>query len=102
MKLRVFDAHSVTIASLNSAIDESGYVIIRKALNKGDLAQIRKELEPHFEKRADSKAIFFGYNTKRIEALFTKSHVAQKIAVHPLVLGVMDHVLGPNCDSYQI
>jgi len=102
MKLRIFDANPTNINALIGAIDESGYLIIKNALSKKQLRQLHAELEPHFEKRAESQAIFFGYKTKRIEAMFSKSRIVQQLAVHPLVLGIMDHVLGPNCDGYQI
>jgi ectoine hydroxylase-related dioxygenase (phytanoyl-CoA dioxygenase family) len=49
-----------------------------------------------------TQAHFFGFNTTRIEALFAKSRTAQHMAVHPAVLDVTNHILGANCDSFQI
>jgi len=102
MALASFDANKCNLDDLADVIHEHGYVILKNAINKNTLKQLHKELEPHFEKRPVSQAVFFGFNTKRIEALFAKSKAAQDMAMHPLVLGLVDYVLGKNCDSFQI
>jgi ectoine hydroxylase-related dioxygenase (phytanoyl-CoA dioxygenase family) len=97
-----FDAATCKVADVLQAIDDAGYVVLLNALPGDRLAALRGELEPHFEHRPASQAWFFGFNTTRIEALFRKSIITQEMAVHETVLAIADHVLGPNCDSYQI
>lgn len=82
--------------------DEQGYVILHNALQPEESIQLHSELEPHFEKRAECQALFFGFKTKRIEGLFSKSTVTQNMALHPHVLEVANYVLGANCDGIQI
>lgn len=97
-----FDANTCNIDDVISTIDELGYVILENAINKNSIKQLHKELEPHFTKRAVSNAHFFGFNTKRIEALFSKSKAVQNMATNSHVLDIVDHILGGHCDSFQI
>jgi ectoine hydroxylase-related dioxygenase (phytanoyl-CoA dioxygenase family) len=83
-------------------MDEGGYVILDNAIDQAGVHLLQVEVEPYFQARPVCQAHFFGFNTTRIEALFAKSRTAQKMAVHPAVLDVTDHVLGANCDSFQI
>jgi len=102
MKLANFDANTCIIDDVVTAIDDLGYVVLNNAIETSDIERLRNELEPHFGYRATSQALFFGYNTKRIEALFAKSEMTQKMAVHPLVVKTVGHILSPNCDYFQI
>lgn len=102
MKLASFEANNCKASDITSAMDESGYAIVKNALTRDALQHLHSDLEPHFEHRETSKALFFGFNTKRIEALFSKSVIAQQMAVHPMVLAASDHILGPNCNGFQI
>jgi hypothetical protein len=83
-------------------MDEGGYVILDNAIDRAEVRSLQVEVEPYFQTRPVCQAHFFGFNTTRIEALFAKSRTARKMAVHPAVLDVSDHVLGANCDSFQI
>jgi ectoine hydroxylase-related dioxygenase (phytanoyl-CoA dioxygenase family) len=102
MNLTRFDLNHATIEDINAAMDEFGYVILDNALSAAHVEKLKDELEPHFAKRADCQAHFFGFKTKRIEALFAKSKITQHMAVHPTVLAVTDHILGAKCDSFQV
>jgi ectoine hydroxylase-related dioxygenase (phytanoyl-CoA dioxygenase family) len=102
MKLAMFDAKKSQLDNLTSVLDEEGYVILRDAVDFMAVRQLHKELEPHFYRRANSKAHFFGFNTKRIEALFSKSVVCQHMATSDLVLPLVNHILREHCDHIQI
>jgi len=102
MSQAYFDAQNCSTPDVLNAMDRLGYVILLNALSDNVLNRLRDELEPYFEGRPNCEAWFFGFNTRRIEALFSKSTVAQQVAVHHLVLSIANHILGPNCDSYQI
>ena len=102
MELAIFNAHHCRAHDLTSTLDELGYVILADALNADELRRLRAELEPHFAARPVSRALFFGRNTTRIEALLAKSRLSQGMAMHPRVLEAARHVLGPNCDHFQI
>ncbi len=102
MKLAVFDAKNSPIKHLASVLEEEGYVILQDAMDFMAVRQLHKELEPYFYHRANSKAHFFGFNTKRIEALFSKSITCQHMATNELVLRLVNHILGEHCDHIQI
>lgn len=102
MQLTCLDANNCTIGEITPIIDALGYVVLRNALSLSQVQKLQNELEPHFEQRTNSQALFFGFNTKRIEALFSKSRIAQQMAIHPLVTQAVNNVLGANCNSVQI
>lgn len=102
MNLSRFDVNQVAIEVINDAIDEFGYVILDNVLSSEHIERLKCELEPFFEQRPVCQSHFFGFNTTRIEALFAKSRTVQKMAVHPTVLAVTNHILGANCDSFQV
>ncbi|MEW4569522.1 phytanoyl-CoA dioxygenase family protein [Tautonia sp. JC769] len=83
-------------------MDEFGYVILDNAMSPAQAEAMRGELEPYFDARANCHAHFYGFNTKRIEALFAKSEMTRRMAVNPVVLAVTQHLLGANCDSFQV
>ena len=102
MNLTRFNIANSTSDDINAAIDEAGYVILDNVLDDYQVATLKDELERFFQKRPVCQAHFFGFNTTRIEALFAKSRMAQVLAVHPAVLNVTNHILGANCDTFQI
>jgi ectoine hydroxylase-related dioxygenase (phytanoyl-CoA dioxygenase family) len=97
-----FDVTTSQMSDIHAAIDEYGYVILENALGQADVEKLKEELEPAFERRPVCQAHFFGFNTTRIEALFAKSRITRQMAVQPAVLSVVNHILGPNCDTFQI
>lgn len=102
MKLERFNAKTASLKDITDTIDAVGYVILDKALSAYHVRELHKELEPYFAGRKVCQSLFFGYNTTRIEALFTKSRATQFMAVDPLILDIVNHILGANCDSFQI
>jgi len=102
MTLAVFDIKNVNIKELISVMDSQGYIILRNALGSNEITNLRNELEPYFNAREDSNALFFGSKTKRIEALFRKSKTAQDMAVNQTIIELANYILKPNCESIQI
>lgn len=102
MKINSFDAKTCNLKTLKETMDIHGYVILTNVLNEKQLSTLHQELESYFEIRQNCQALFFGFNTKRIEALFSKSKIVQEMATNEQVLEVVDYVLGDNCDDFQI
>lgn len=102
MSLARFDAKTSNLNDIKETLANQGYAIITNLLDKRDLSTLKQELEPYFESRPTSEALFFGFNTKRIEALFSKSGIVQDIATNEIVLAAVNHILGKNCDKIQI
>ena len=82
-----------------AAIKEDGFALIEGLIDAERAAKIRKELTEVLEKTPEGRNAFEGFNTRRIYALFAKTRAFDDLATHPLVLGVLDGVLG---ESYQL
>ena len=82
-----------------AAIKEDGFALIEGLIDAERAAKIRKELTEVLEKTPEGRNAFEGFNTRRIYALFAKTRAFDDLATHPLVLGVLEGVLG---ESYQL
>jgi ectoine hydroxylase-related dioxygenase (phytanoyl-CoA dioxygenase family) len=58
------------------------------------MAALKDELAPHREKNPLGRNDFEGFVTKRIYAIFAKVRGFDELATDPLLLGVLDRVLG--------
>ncbi len=72
-----------------------GYVIVSGMMSDADLAAARADLGRILEATKTGRNAFEGYSTQRIYALFAKTRTFDRAAVHPLLLAVLDQVLGP-------
>lgn len=87
------------VENILSALDHDGAAII---VGLADERQLATQLKPYLEQSKASDGPFYGYNTHRIGGLISKSKICQNLATHPLILAVMDHLLLPSCDKYQL
>lgn len=99
----------VITKSIRSSLDEilavledDGCIILEDVIGPEDLVLLQAELEPYWSRTPNSEGYFYGFDTKRMGGLIRKSAVCQKLAIHPQILGIMDHVLGPHCDKVQL
>ena len=100
--LSEIDYSSMNNESCNEMLDKHGYLIIRNILPLKIQQLIQEELEPYFQNRPLSKGLFWGEKTTRIEAVLNKSKTSHSLVIHPDILGVVNHVLGDNCDNFQL
>lgn len=84
----------VDVATVVAAMREHGYVVVERFLDEARVAAIRADLAPVLEATPEGRNDFEGYATKRIYALFAKTRAFDDLAIHPLVIGVLDEVLG--------
>lgn len=94
--------HDADPKKVIAAIVKDGAVIVEGALSREDIALLDNETNYLLDRVDNCQGIFHGYQTKRVGGLVAKSKVAQKMAVDPIVMDVMDHFLLPNCSEYQI
>jgi len=85
-----------------SALKTDGYVIIPDLIKGGRLSALCEEIKGYFEKTPTSEGHFWGFKTKRMGRLFSKSAQTQHLATHPLILEIMNNILGPFCERIQI
>jgi len=80
----------------------NGYVIFDRLLPNETVDRLCEELDPWFAATPRCQGDFYGWNTTRLGSVLLKSPSSHDLALHPLMLGIMDAVLGPHCDWYQL
>jgi ectoine hydroxylase-related dioxygenase (phytanoyl-CoA dioxygenase family) len=88
-----FDAE-VEVDDVVAAMDEHGYCVVESLLSPSEVATIRADLKRVLETVPLGRNDFEGFATKRIYNLFAKTRALDEVALHPLLLGVLDRVLG--------
>jgi ectoine hydroxylase-related dioxygenase (phytanoyl-CoA dioxygenase family) len=80
-------------------LHRDGYAVAESVLSPDDAAAVRAGLCDVLDRTPTGRNDFEGWRTRRIYALFAKTRAFDAFAVHPLLLSVLDAVLGP---SYQL
>ena len=71
-----------------------GYVVVSGLMSEGDVAAARADLARILAATPTGRNAFEGFDTQRVYALFAKTRTFDRLAVHPLLLDVLDQVLG--------
>jgi len=87
---------------LYGALSEAGGIILRAAATQDDAHQAHSEISSYLADTPFGVGAFYGGATRRCGALVKKSSTMRDWATHPKVLALMDRVLGPWCDRYQL
>ena len=77
------------------ALGHDGYAIVEGAVDGATVDAVRVELERVLASTPTGRNGFEGFATKRIYRLFAKTRVLDEWAIHPVLLGVLDRVIGP-------
>jgi ectoine hydroxylase-related dioxygenase (phytanoyl-CoA dioxygenase family) len=88
------DATTATVDQVCDQLATDGYAIIEGMLPPAQLAETRAELERLVDTTPEGRNDFEGFSTRRVYAPFAKTRALDGPATHPLVLGVLDRVLG--------
>ena len=89
-----FHAASTTVDAVCDRLATEGFAIIEGVLSPGQVVETREELYRIANVTPTGRNDFEGFSTRRIYAMFAKTRVMDGPATHPLVLGVLDRVLG--------
>jgi ectoine hydroxylase-related dioxygenase (phytanoyl-CoA dioxygenase family) len=81
-----------------SRLERDGYATIPGAIDAEQVARARGDLEEILVQTPPGRDDFEGRQTRRIYALFAKTRSLDELATYPVVLGVLDRVLG----EYQL
>ncbi|PCJ95221.1 MAG: hypothetical protein COA45_12290 [Zetaproteobacteria bacterium] len=92
----------VDIKIINKILEKDGCIVIMNAINSKQLEKLRDELKPHLEETPNCSGDFYGYKTKRISSLISKSSICRDLTIDPIVLAVMDEFLLRSCTDYQL
>lgn len=85
-----------------SLLNNNGYVIIPDLVRGDELKNLQSEIYQHLEVTPNAEGLFWGFKTKRMSRVFSKSKQAQDLALHPLITDIMNNILGPFCERIQI
>jgi ectoine hydroxylase-related dioxygenase (phytanoyl-CoA dioxygenase family) len=75
-------------------LTKDGYATIPEAIDQEQVRWARTELEAQLASTPTGRDGFEGFRTRRIYGLFGKTRSLDALAIHPVVLGVLDGVLG--------
>jgi ectoine hydroxylase-related dioxygenase (phytanoyl-CoA dioxygenase family) len=87
-----------SIDPIVSSLEAGGYVVVDGLLGPDEVAGARAELDSILAATPGGRDDFEGRTTRRVYALFAKTRALDHAATHPLVLDVLDRVLG----EYQL
>src|SRR5499425_237370 len=71
-----------------------GYVIVSGLVSERDVEAARADLGRVLEATPKGRNHFEGFDTQRVYALFAKTRTFDQAATHPLLLDVLDRMLG--------
>lgn len=97
--MTVADVDTALLDRVLADLDRDGYAVVESLLPLDEAVQVRAGLREVLDRTPTGRNDFEGFSTRRIYALFAKTRAFDALAVHPLLLGVLDRVLGP---SYQL
>jgi hypothetical protein len=71
-----------------------GYVIVSGLMSEDDVGAARADLGRVLDRTPTGRNEFEGFATQRVYALFAKTRMFDQAATHPLILAMLDRVLG--------
>jgi ectoine hydroxylase-related dioxygenase (phytanoyl-CoA dioxygenase family) len=85
---------TATVDEVVAAMEHDGYCVVEHVLPTAQVASIKAELDRLLDDVPYGRNDFEGYQTQRLYNIFAKTRVLDDVAMHPLLLGVLDQVLG--------
>lgn len=79
-----------------------GFVILKDLVSRELITTVNQELEAWFEATPRCEGDFYGWHTTRMNAVLLKSPSAHGLLLHPTITAIMEQILGPFCDCYQL
>ncbi|MBY8823266.1 phytanoyl-CoA dioxygenase family protein [Sphingomonas colocasiae] len=89
-------------APWTQALSQQGYCIIPDALPGELVRDLDATLDPHFEATPFGRGNFYGEKTKRFGRLLSRAPASALLVEHPLVIEIVETLLGRWCDHVQL
>ena len=83
-----------TVDAVVDALTRDGWALVENVMPAGAVAAARADLTRILETTPFGRGDFEGFKTRRVYGLFGKTRTFDDAATNPLVLGVLDRVLG--------
>lgn len=77
-------------------LDADGYAIVEGLIPHDEALAIGVELRRLLDGVPEGRNFFEGFRTRRLYAIYGKTRILDPLTLHPLVLGALEHVLGPH------
>ena len=81
-------------ATVVDGLERDGYAVVEQVLSAEAEAAARTDLQSILADTPPGRDDFEGRRTRRVYALFAKTRALDSMATDPLVMTVLDHVLG--------
>lgn len=81
---------------------DQGYCVLPNALPSKTIKALNEDLAQAFADTPFCQGGFYGERTKRFGRLLARSPLAADLVMHPEILGIAEHILGPWCDCVQL
>jgi ectoine hydroxylase-related dioxygenase (phytanoyl-CoA dioxygenase family) len=91
----VMDAGTAAGEDVAARLSRDGYVFVSGLMTAAGLRAAREDLDRVLAATPTGRNAFEGFGTQRVYALFAKTRTFDQAAIHPLLLDVLDRVLGP-------
>ena len=95
-------AATASAEQIEKILLEDGVVIVDRLNPEEFVERILDEVAPWFNRSPTGQGQWLGFKTRRLHGLLAKSGAIRENVVNPLILEVMDRLLGPWCDKYQM
>lgn len=89
------DRHAAILA-------RDGWCVFGRAVEPAFIAGIEADLAPRFAATPLCQGAFYGERTKRFGSLLTRSQSIERLAMHPLVLEIVEQMLLPWCERIAL
>ena len=83
-------------AAIAEAVERDGFTVVDRVLDPARVATMKAELDGILASTPTGRNDFEGFGTRRIYRLFGKTRIFDDLAVHPVMLGVLERILGPS------
>ena len=90
------------VAHHGHELRELGYTIIAGASSPAAISAIHADLWADFEQTPFGTGLFYGETTKRFGRLLARSEKTHPLVLDPLILGIVEDILGPWCERIQL
>ena len=95
-------ARPLSLATPLDRLRADGYLILERLVAEELIDRVCDELEPWFRDTPTCQGDFYGWQTTRLGSVLVKSQASHALALNEHMLSIMEAVLGPHCDWYQL
>ncbi len=81
---------------------DQGFLIIENAADPATMHVLNAELAPHFAAAPFGTGAFYGPETRRFGRALSRSETLHDLVLDERIYGIVNEILGPNCDSLQL